>query len=1382
MYHLKYIQLFFFLLFLIIGRRVPSQSTRFAGAVFQHITINDGLAHRTTNTIVQDQHGFIWIGTNNGLHRYDGQRMKVYQWDIKDPYSLPTNRIQRLFPGDDGRLWIIGEGGNFCWYDASRDRFHTVILQNKTNGTGKSIVDIAADTSGNIWVVNRNNQLYFAVISEEEEPRFQLLDHRRQDSPSARIDRIMVDESNRLWVGTANDGIHLYKINGNSLQYLQHFDLPGRLTLISMDTGKQVWLSSAFKIYRIKLDRDTLQMHEYYDLHRISPQLKGYIYGICADDYGNSWVSTMGSGLFQLHENGNKITATHYPGFAGTRQGLTDNHLMDLMVDKYNVLWIGSQAGVFWTHLNRKPFYSIGENNNQRDSLTSNIVHAIYRDRNLWIGTRNGLSVVDTTDNAFYNYATLSEDYPSVWDMGGVSAFFKDSRGRFWVGMTFGGLFRVRNLENPSDLVFQPLKWMDRENSNRSEEKVTRIVDIVEDDWGMLWVGTTDNGLFAFSDTGGASLAKVHELEIGTIANLYKDPFENTIWAGTWNNGLVKINLPSSEDYTIDFFQQDEDNTNAISYNRVNPIAKTPPNTLWVGTIGGGLNKIVFEDRDSVRYRLYTKSDGLPDNTIHNILTDNAGNLWLGGAGLTRFNPATEEFTHFDSDDGLQGNLFIVNSDYKDEAGRLYFGGPYGMNFFLPEEIRREDSYPDVAITGLKIRNREVRIGEEIYGRVILPRAPGYLTNITLREKENDITLDFLTIHTALPSKNRLRYRLKGYQDNWIDIYKAHASITYSNLDAGEYTFQVMAANGDGVWNPEITELPIEIRPYWYKTNLAYAGYLALFLFLLWLFRRAILVQSNLRHNLRVAQIEIEKDHEMAEMKARFFNNITHELRTPITLIKGPVEELLTHEDLPEEQRKNYYHTVHQNANRLYRLVNRLLDFRKSETGHFKLQAAQDDIIPFAREIFLSFKQLAKDRGINYIFEAPSEPLSLFFDHNKMEIVLCNLLSNAFKHTENGDEIRMCIDRRQGQCCLKVVDTGKGMPPEEADKIFNRFYQISRMESSKIVGTGIGLSMVKSIVDLHRGKINVDTHVGTGSTFILQFPLGHAHLKKEQLVSNFLDSEDRRHYPSAPVASREPLARSVPGGRLPKLLLVEDNPEIRAFIRSIFLSDFVIREAANGLEGLAAVEKEIPDIIISDIMMDQMDGITFCGRIKENPDFFHIPLILLTARTSNVYQVDGLSSGADAYLTKPFDAQVLKAQVNSLLRLKASLREYYANRITLGPQKIEVTSAEVLFMEELIATVEAKLDEESLTAEKLAAAMGMSHSTLYRKVKSYTGESINSFIRSIRLKQAAQLLVDSDLNVSQIAYRVGFADVNYFGKCFKQQFGMSPTAFIHSAP
>ncbi|MEZ4989207.1 MAG: two-component regulator propeller domain-containing protein [Saprospiraceae bacterium] len=1366
----------FFLLGLILWcSPVIGQRDYYRKSIFRHLSVDDGLAHRTVNAIAQDGEGLIWVGTNNGLNRYDGQEMEVYHRDIQDPHSLPGNIVLALLHSHHGRLWIITGNNRLCWYDPERNGFIVPQLKDQLTQVAIRVQDMAEDTSGRLWILSTDNRIYCISGLETSNTPLQLQSFSSSLAQDTLINRIVIDHRDGLWMETREAGIFLFKTGSGALDLIRHFPNSEHLRIIDREDKGQLWFAGPQEeIFRASLDSDIPSILPFYDLKDIIPD--AIINSIKTDDKGAVWIALYGAGLVELIPGKPSFSYTHYPGYGESRGELANNRLLSLLLDRYNVLWIGTEAGLFSNHLHQKPFYQIGKQYQIGEALVNNIVHAIYRDRYLWIGTRSGLTVIDTMEQRFYNYL---EAGTGTGIEGNITCLYKDHSGFMWIG-AFNGLLRVRP-DNAAKLQLQPVPF---QNSSFPRLQHENFVSICEDEQGRIWLGTFNQGIYIVpvGTDGTPDYRKIRKLDTPgnfVLTNMYKDPFDNTIWVGTRNRGLMRITSSPPDEFHVDWFRHQAGNSGSLSFDHTNPIIKTDPQTLWVGTIGGGFNKLDFSG-DSVQVSQYTTHQGLPDNTIHSIRADREGRLWLGSTvGLTRFDPRQETFTHYDWRDGLQGNLFIVNSSFRDRQGRLYFGGANGLNFFQPEDIFSESSVPDILIRDLKIINNSILPGEKVNGRIVLSHPIYQLDSIVLKEKENDLTFDIRAIHTAAPEKNRLSYRLTGHQEEWIDANGGQATINYSNLRPGSYTLEIRAANGDGIENPQIRSMFIRVRPYWYKTRFAYLSYGLLLLLALWQFRQFIIMQSNLRNNLKIARIEREKDLEMANMKTRFFNNMTHELRTPLTLIQGPVEELIYREDMDADVRKNHHYLIHRNAQKLLQLVNRLLDFRKSESVHFKLSASEGDLISFAREVFLAFRHLAHEQQIDYVFVSNEKEIRLYFDPEKMEILLGNLLSNAFKYSNTGDKVALRIRSTKTDCILEVADTGRGMKPEEVQRIFDRYFQIVRTESSRIIGTGIGLSMVKTIVGLHQGSIEVETEIDQGSTFIVRLPLGRAHLSDDQILEEDQPRDRIEYHTTPPSVDTNDTTIAIAGeaGQL-KLLVVEDNPEIRTFICTIFSGTYQVQEAANGLEGLLRLEKEIPDLIISDIMMDQMDGITFCSQVKEHPDYFHIPVILLTARTSNVYQVDGLTSGADAYITKPFNAQVLQAQADSLLKSRAALKAYYTNRITLGPKAIEVDSEELLFLEQLISLIEAHLNEEQLTAEFLSTQMAMSHSTLYRKIKSYTGESINSFIRSIRLKQAAQLLTDSGMNISEVAYRVGFSDVDYFRKCFKKQFGTTPTDFI----
>jgi signal transduction histidine kinase/DNA-binding response OmpR family regulator len=824
---------------------------------------------------------------------------------------------------------------------------------------------------------------------------------------------------------------------------------------------------------------------------------------------------------------------------------------------------------------------------------------------------------------------------------------------------------------------------------------------------------------------------------------------------------------------------------NSLSSDIIICIHEDRNGSLWIGT-PNGLNFAIPGDDLTLTFTCYQQKDGLPNNYIHSILEDNDKNLWIStDKGISQFNYETNTFLNFDVNDGLQSNSFMDGVALKDESGKFYIGGISGLNVFHPDSLKKNVKQTPIILSKLKIYNSEVRPGERVSNRVILEQSLPYTENIELTNNESSFTIEFSTLDYQSDSRQNCVYKMEGLDENWYPTGTEN-SVSFSNLKAGDYVLRVASTSNFTPEKLQEAVLNISVLPPFWASNQALALYVFLFLVLLILYRHLINLQNSLRTKLEMSKVERKKDLEFAQMKTRFFTNIAHELRTPVTLITGPLESMIDSGKLEFETRKSLLSNVLHQSKRLKNLVNQLLDFRKIESGQMELKVVESNIVKFCKEVFLSFKEFADQKNISFEFDSEVENLSLYFDSDKTEMVLCNLLSNAFKYTPPGETVSFSvkeITEANGEkyCEIIIKDSGKGMPQETLDKIFDRFYQIVNTESVKLIGTGIGLALVKNIVELHHGRITVQSELNKGSQFVINLPLGRDHLKDEQINKNFKSSEDKFHYESDLVISKVSEPEQILTEKKLKeftILVVEDNPEILQFVSNILNPEYTVLNAINGQEALKLLLKdEIPDLIITDLMMPKMNGISLIKSIRENEKLLHIPVILLTARSSSVFHMEGYESGVDAYITKPFKPNLLMAQVNSLIENRQRLKEYFGKKITLEPTDIEITDTDEEFINDLISLVETNLNNEDLSREFLAKSMAQSSSTLYRKLKEVSGMTTNAFIRSIRLKKAGYLLKNSNLNISEAAYQVGFNDLKYFRSCFKKQFGIKPSEY-----
>ena len=815
----------------------------------------------------------------------------------------------------------------------------------------------------------------------------------------------------------------------------------------------------------------------------------------------------------------------------------------------------------------------------------------------------------------------------------------------------------------------------------------------------------------------------------------------------------------------------------------ITSIVQDKEKNYWLTTQGEGL---FFLKSDWSFFEKFQQEDGLPSNHLLGGLLDAADNLWISSNnGLSKFNPKTRQFENFDVLDGLQSNEFNAGAQAISSEGLFLFGGVNGFTIFNPAEISKNDYQPSVVITNFRINNENVTIPD--FGEHPIPK------ELILEFNQSPFSFDFIALNYAQPQKSTYFYKLDGYNQDWVNNGN-NRQTTFTFIDPGKYTFRVKAANKDGVWSKQEGVVKLRILPPPWKTWWAYLLYAAAILILGLVIRNQALLRIRDKRALKKEKLEREKIEELNEMKLQFFTNISHELRTPLTLILGPLERMLSKEKVYDSGQKQDLLLIKRNAKRMLRHVNNILDFRKHEVGKLKLKTAKGNIVRFLKETTLPFQEMALRRKINYQFMAESDKIEAYYDRDKMEIILFNLLSNAFKFTPDGGNIQVRISKSvsssDGNPEVKIIvaDNGKGMSEEKAARIFDLFYQIENEDYTLNSGSGLGLSLTKSLVELHRGSIQVISSEGKGSSFIVCLPMGKKHLKKNEIIKGFKSSEDASLY-LTPESRHKRVLETIPEEgdkkgkkqKRPFLLIVEDNDEVRQFIISCFKEEYNIYEAKNGKEGLElAIEKQ-PDLILSDVMMPEMDGVTLCGKLKKDFRTSHIPIILLTARTSVIFKKSGLETGADDYITKPFTPDLLKVRVKNLMESNKRLHQYFLRTHRINPEEIRLSSRDETFIADAIQLVEQNLSDSEFNVDSFAKALGMSRTSVFTKLKSLTGLSISEFRRSIRIKRAAQLLLQNKYTISEITYMVGFNDLKYFRDCFKKQFQCTPSQYIKKA-
>lgn len=1334
---------------------------------FSRLSVEDGLSQSAVMAIFQDSRGYMWLGTQDGLNKYNSVDFITYRHNPSDSLSLPGNAISEIYEDRKGNLWA-GTSVGLALYLPHLNAFKTMPVDVAHNVlTGMEVTSFLHDAEGNFWIGTTVG--LFKWIKGDPSNVQQVVD----GLPGNNIQELYQDKQGVIWVGLVEGLCSMRQNPDGSLQVECYRNQPGNpnslshnfVTVIAESPGGELWIGTRGGLN--KMDRKSGRIVSYTSMdHGL---INDFIRDILFDEQGNLWIGTYrGLCYFDL-TNQKFVTYTHDPD---NPYSLSDNSVHALCRDRKGTIWIGTYfAGVNlmdddnnrFNYLSYYPY---------KNSVSYNIISAMVEDKggNLWIGTEGkGLNYYKRRDDEFKHYVSDPDD-PSTLSANNIKSLCLDHRGTLWIGTYRGGL----TCRKPGDNRF-----------TRHFSYPSDIFSIVEDTDHVLWIGSFGDGLWTYDSLKKEFVRfdKPGDPDLSLTDNFVRVVYEdsrNNLWIGTQNGLNVRF---AGENKFVKYRSSRED-PHSLGNNIVYAIREDSKGRLWIGSYGGGLN---LYDYKTNRFRKYTTSDGLPGDNIFGILEDDEGNLWLStNNGLSKFNPSTDRVINFNVQDGLPGNEFNFNSYLKTSSGEMFFGSKKGLTYFKPENIRESQYKAPIVFTGLKLFNKPVKINDR---DGLLQQDFSMTPSVTFNYKQNVFTVEFALLNFLHPQKNRYEYKLEGLEDEWNHV--VNPSATYTNLDQGTYRLLVRAANNDGIWTEAPASLHIEILPPPWKTWWAYSLYIVALAGLLLFFANFIRVRAKLEHDLHLEQLAKERDKELHQLKLQFFTNISHEIRTPLTLIIGPLQNIIekyASDNFLNRQLVN----VKANADRMLRLVNQLMDLRKQETGKVKLQAAEGNIVKFVREIKLSFQEKAISRNIDYSLITESDRILVWYDRDELEKVLFNLLSNAFKFTPEGGKIHINLSTVQkggkGFFKLSVEDNGKGIPAVHLEKIFDRFYQIDKSAPD---GSGVGLALAKGIVDLHHGEISAASREKTVSepgktVFTVLLPLGCDQLQEHEMVRNFVDSEQLIGYIEHSKPELDAPCAQPDNGmefQLPKkpsrtLLIVEDNQEIRTFITDILSEKYRVYEASNGLEGWEVALRKLPDLIISDVVMPEMDGIELCRRLKTDERTSHIPVVLLTARTALIHKVNGYETGADEYVTKPFDIKLLEVRIRNLIDSRIQMRKKYGSKALVEPACVAATSTDEKFINKAIAIVEANILDEEFNVSSLAKEIGMSQPVLFRKIKALTNMNIADFIKSVRLKKAAQLLSKKEMSIAEVATEVGYNDPKYFSKIFKKYFGKLPSSYM----
>ena len=1378
---------------------------------FVRLDISHGLSHNEVTAILKDKRGFLWFGTMAGLNRYDGYNVRIFRHDLHDSTSLNDDFINRIWEGPEGRLWVITRKG-MVTYDPLTEKFdrHPPGWLRQAGLYSDSLVDIRQDPEGNFWILASRAGLYRYRTADGHVDHFQ---HKADDPASPHADEIssFAADSGGDWWLMEEDGL---------LEKMDH------------RTGRIVYRST---IVQHNFPRQAMDYHLYVDGQNdcwvyVNGEPQGILWfapasgafrhirrqestaglntnlvtGVVQDDKGLMWIATDHGGINLLDK---KNFSFHYLlEHEDDDKSLGQNSINTVYRDNTGIIWIGTyKKGASYYHADIQKFPLYHHLPSDKNSLPYDDVNRFVEDGkgNLWIGTNGGgLIFFNRTTGRYTQYLHRPAD-PGSLSNDVIVSLFPDRGQKLWIGTYYGGL------DCYDGKTFRHYRHKDTDSTSLADD---RVWEIREDSRGRLWVGTLAGGLDLFDrrrnvfthykpvsqDRPADPDGKFPSVHSGYISELMEDR-DGNLWIGT-DQGIDVLEAGSVR---FRHYANKEGDASSLSNNNVISIMEDGRGLVWVGTRDG----LDLFDKQQHTFTTFRMSDGLPDNAVLNILEDNSHRLWLSTPnGLSHVVVSPDpsghryscRFENYDQSYGLQGREFNENAALKTRAGEIIFGGASGFNIFDPQTLMVHPRMTKLVLTDFQVFNRSIGIGEKLNGHVILSQSISASRDITLRYNENVFSIAFAALDFLNPQKASYSYILEGFSKTWLLSDDKTRKAVFTNLDPGDYTFKVRAMNEDGSSVDPVLELGIHILPPFWKTPLAYVLYVLVLIGLLIFARSMIIRRANARFALQQERKEAQRLHELDMMKIRFFTNVSHEFRTPLSLILIPLDKIIR--NTTHAAQRDQFHLIYRNARRLLNMVNQLLDFRKLEVQELRLNPSHADIVRFIKELSYSFADMAEKKNIDFTFEASVPGFYTSFDQDKLERIIFNLLSNAFKFTPDHGRVKVVV-ALEGSCPdggtvdplqkddprllqIKVIDSGIGIEKDKQEKIFWRFFQNDVPDSMVNQGSGIGLAITREFVRLHNGSITVDSEPGQGSCFIVTLPVVALQAPSPEpevlpVGETFSEAggEEVREEEALPDAGIGEAGGGEPGGKKPVLLLVEDNEDFRFYLKDNLRQYFKILEASNGREGWQKTLGSHPGLVVSDISMPEMNGIDLCRKIKGDSRTSFIPVILLTAQLGEEQQLEGLGTGANDYMTKPFNFEILLSKIRNLLVQQETARKTWQKQIETSPAGVHMESSDQKFVRQVLELIEKNMSNADFSVEEMSRELFISRVALYKKVRALTGKTPVELIRSIRLKRAVQLLETSRFTVSEIAYEVGFNDPKYFSRHFKAEFGVIPSAY-----
>ncbi|QCR21175.1 two-component regulator propeller domain-containing protein [Pontibacter sp. SGAir0037] len=1292
---------------------------------FKHYQAEQGLSNNSITSSLQDKEGFLWFGTKDGLNRFDGYNFKAYYYNPKDLNSIGSNHINRLYEDSKGHLWV-GTGKGLYRYNSKTESF--TLLKPTANN---EINDVCQDKEGKFWFIAGMNLYKYDPRSEE------LQSYSSKENFSATS--ICITSDGSLWVSSQDGFILKYE---QKQDHFIRFDVfshsktpPTKWIKRITDTGKNTILigttSQGVKLFDVKTStyKDVLT----YDQNKTEIYVRDFM----KNSENEYWIATE-SGLFIYNlESG---TATNLQKNYNNPYSLSDNALYTLCKDREGGIWIGTYFGGLNYHPNlpikfEKKFPINGEN-----SISGNAVREICQDKygNFWIGTED--SGLNKYNPATGRFEQINSNKISHYNIHGLAVLDDE----LWIG-TFEHGLDVMDVRTGEILNHYEV------GANADNLKSNFIVTIAK----------TRNNDFLLTTTVGLYLFQQKTKTFNLIPGLPIHPFylsgiedsKGIIWGGTYNEGLHYYDPTTGKNVS---FKHEPGNKNSLSGNNAHDIFEDSRKNLWV-TTERGLSRYNPSQKN---FTNYTTENGLPSNITYSILEDQEQNLWISTSkGLVFLNPITEEFKTYTTAHGLLSDQFNYSSAYKDAQGRMYFGSVKGMISFNPAEFIKTNYIPPVFITGFQINNKELAIRQN---NSPLQESITYTKEITLDHNQSSFSIDFAALSYTVPEMTEYAYKLEGLDKDW-NYLTSNRKVYFTQLPPGSYTFMVKAANSSGIWNEKATQLTIKILPPFWASSWAYFIYFTIGGIILYLLIRNYHKQTENKNRRKIEVLENEKEKEIYQAKIEFFTYVTHEIRTPLTLIKGPLESLMRKAvNMPDIA--SCLVIMEKNTNRLLNLTNQLLDFRKTETNGFSLSFVKTDISALLLELVDNFRPIAEQKNLSYKLNLPDAPLYAFVDREAILKIISNLLSNATKYAEA--RVQVILHKPSNQSfTIEIWNDGFLIPSESKERIFEPFYRIDENKNAR--GTGIGLPLARSLAELHNGSLELRPSQNDLNIFTLTLPIHQ-------------ENEFDLYEESAPGSTHtELIPEHIDSGKF-VVLLVEDQVDILEFIKHELSDSYTVLAVTNGKKALEVLKAQTVHLVISDVMMPVMDGYELCRQIKADLDYSHIPVILLTAKNTLKSKIEGLESGADAYIEKPFSTEHLHVQIETLLSNRNKIKEYFSSSPLVHLKSIAYSKADENFLEKLNSIISRNIADTDLNVDQLADIMNMSRPTLYRKIKALSNLSPNELINIARLKKAAELLAEGKYKINEVASIVGYSSHTSFGRSFVKQFGMTPSEYANS--